>query len=68
MQHFDKCIYISSMYVCSLSGPGTTLKVRDVSRGGGVSKERPYDVSRGQNRFVTLPLVQTQNELSTRTM
>ena len=24
--------------------------------GGGSSEERPYDVSRGQNRYVTLPL------------
>ena len=33
-------------------------KVRDVSKGGGgVSpEERLYDVSRGQNRYVTLPL------------
>ena len=32
-------------------------KVRDVSKGGGGSpEERPYDVSRGQNRYVTLPL------------
>ena len=31
-------------------------KVRDVSKGGGGSpEERPYDVSRGQNRLVTLP-------------
>ena len=31
-------------------------KVRDVSKGGGGSpEERPYDVSRGQNRYVTLP-------------
>ena len=35
-------------------------KVRDVSKRGwgGSSDERPYDVSRGQNRYVTLPLVQ----------
>ena len=25
--------------------------------GGGSPEERPYDVSRGQNRYVTLPLV-----------
>ena len=77
-QHFHKCIYILSIYVCSLSGPGTILvnlkgckivnatgatakskKVRDVFKGGwggGSPEERPYDVSRGQNRFVTLPL------------
>ena len=31
-------------------------KVRDVSKGGGGSpEERPYDVSRGQNRYVRLP-------------
>ena len=31
-------------------------KVRDVSKGGGVSsEERPYDVSRGLNGYVTLP-------------
>ena len=24
-------------------------------RGGGCPEERPYDVSRGQNRYVTLP-------------
>ena len=24
--------------------------------GGGAPEERPYDVSRGQNRYVTLPL------------
>ena len=31
-------------------------KVRDVSKGGGggSAEERPYDISRGQNRFVTL--------------
>ena len=26
--------------------------------GGGFSEKRPYDVSRGQNRYVTLPLVE----------
>ena len=35
------------------------LKVRDVSKGGGVAgvspEGRPYDVSRGQNRYVMLP-------------
>ena len=34
-------------------------KVRDVSKrgvGGGFPENRPYDVSRGQNRYVTLPL------------
>ena len=33
-------------------------KVRDVSKGGGWGspEERPYHVSRGQNRYVTLPL------------
>ena len=32
-------------------------KMRDVSKGGGggVPEERPYDVSRGQNEYVTLP-------------
>ena len=31
-------------------------KVRDVSKGGGGSpEERPYDVSRGKNRYETLP-------------
>ena len=30
-------------------------KVRDISRGGRSPEERPYDVSRGQNRCVTLP-------------
>ena len=29
-------------------------KMRDVSKGGG-AKRRPYDVSRGQNRYVMLP-------------
>ena len=29
MQHFDKCIYILSMYVGSLSGPGRTLNLKD---------------------------------------
>ena len=62
------------MYVCSLSGPGTTLnlkdckinnapgasakwkKGRDIPEGGwGSPEERPYDISHGQNRFVTLP-------------
>ena len=41
-----------------LQGPGQNRKkVRDVSKGGwGVSpEERPYDVSHGQNRYVTLP-------------
>ena len=38
--------------------------MRDVSRGegGGMEgslEERPYDVSRGQNRYVTLPLIAT---------
>ena len=28
MKYFDKCIYILSMYVCSLSGPGTTLNLK----------------------------------------
>ena len=35
-------------------------KLRDVSKGGGGGEgspeEHPYDVFRGQNRFVTLPL------------
>ena len=61
------------MYVCSLSGSGTTLNrtkinngpgtsakpkmcVTFLRRGGGSAEERPYDFSRGQNRFVTLPL------------
>ena len=30
-------------------------KVRDVSKGGGAPEKRLYDVSRGQNRYVTLP-------------
>ena len=30
-------------------------KVRDVSKGGGSPEERPYDVSRGQNRYVSFP-------------
>ena len=33
-------------------------KVRDVSKGRGAPEERPYDVSRGQNRYMTLPLVE----------
>ena len=36
-------------------------KVRDVSKGGvggGIPEKRPYDVSRGQNRYVALPLVE----------
>ena len=73
-----------SVYVCSLSGPGTTLnlkgckinnapgasakskKVRDISKGeggGGFPEECPYDVSRGQNRFVTLSLTYKTIEL-----
>ena len=33
-------------------------KVRDVSKGGGWSpEERPYDVSRGQNRYDASPSV-----------
>ena len=76
IQHFRKCIYILSTFVCSLSGPdlarsvllyfytqnnasgasAESKKVRDVSRGGGSPEERPYDVSRVQNRYVTLPL------------
>ena len=32
-------------------------KVRDVSKEGGSPEERPYDISRGQNRYVMLPLV-----------
>ena len=43
MQHFRKCIYILSIFVCSLSGPG------------GSPYKRPYDVSCGENRYVTLP-------------
>ena len=41
-------------------------KVRDVSKGGGGGspEERPYDVSRGQNRFVTLPLLNAQCPLA----
>ena len=29
--------------------------LRGVGVGGGSPEERPYDVSRGQNRYVTLP-------------
>ena len=32
-------------------------KVRNVSKGPPGPEERTYDVSRGQNRFVTLPLL-----------
>ena len=37
--------------------PAESKKVRDVSKGGGGGspKKCPYDVSRGQNRYVTLP-------------
>ena len=39
-------------------------KVRDVSKGWGVGgslEEHSYDVSRGQNRYVTLPLLSKLN-------
>ena len=38
--------------------PQQNKKVHDVSNGGGAGgspEERPYDVSRGQKRYVTLP-------------
>ena len=71
------CIYILSIFVCSLSGPGLATSVllnfkhihsvlkparkvmpqgsQQRRRGGGSPEERPYDVSRGQNRYVMLP-------------
>ena len=39
-------------------------------RGGGgcLQKKRPYEVSRGQNRYVTLPLVAFYNPISTKSL
>ena len=39
----------------ALVASAESKKVRDVSKGGS-PEEHPYDVSRGQNRYVTLPL------------
>ena len=60
-------VYLHFRYVCILI-LYTTLNVKagkinyrkksmTFLRGGGSPKERRYDVSRGQNRYVTLPLV-----------
>ena len=47
---------LKAFKINNASGASTeSKKVRDVSKGGGGSPEkRPYDVSRGQNRYVTL--------------
>ena len=40
--------------------------MRDVSKrggGGGSPEKRPYDVSRGQNRYVTLPFILSGNQM-----
>ena len=50
MENFDSLIYFESIYT----------KGRDVFKGEGWGspKTRPYDVSHGQNRYVTLPIDQ----------
>ena len=64
--HCPKCAFILlytalNLKACTINNASgasvESKKVRDVSKGGwGVSpEERPYDVSRGQNRYVTLP-------------
>ena len=56
-----KLLYTTlNLKACKINNATNTLakskKVRDVSEGdGGSPKKRPYDVSRGQNRYVTLP-------------
>ena len=52
-----KCTFILLYTVLNLKACEIyklSKKVRDVSKGGGL-EERPYDVSRGQNRYATLP-------------
>ena len=48
-----------NLKTCTINDSGASSESkngRDVSKGGGGSpEERPYDVSRGQNRYVTLP-------------
>ena len=51
-------VYLHTFIQHSILKPARSKKVRNVSKGGGgCPEERPYDVSRGQNRYVTLPLV-----------
>ena len=62
-----KCTFILFLYTalnlkaCTINNASgasvVSKKVRDVSKGGGGEspEERPYNVSRGQNRYVTLP-------------
>ena len=48
-----------NLKACKINNASGTLteskKVRDVFKGGESPEKRPYDVSRGQNRYVTLP-------------
>ena len=63
---YAHCQLLAFPQVCTFKLLYTTLnlkacqinhrKVRDVSKGDeGSPEERPYDVSRGRNRYVTLP-------------
>ena len=59
-----KCIFILlyttlNVKACKIhnatGASAKSKKVRDVSKRVGAPEESPYDVSRGQNRYVTLP-------------